>query len=163
MFLDVRATRTLKSLVRRVLGRSAEDRIPSIRADVHSEEAPHLSASPCVSERAQAEAWLAAFEAGHLHPPRDVHDPAAWDAYWKNHLSVGPMEQGCADMMSSDPELPRLLARRDTQQPITIELSFASFDDYWSPFLGGQGPAGAYAASLSAALVVRSSQSFAHD
>jgi SAM-dependent methyltransferase len=34
------------------------------------------------------------------------------------------------------------------EQPIAIELSFASFDDYWSPFLGGQGPAGAYAASL---------------
>lgn len=35
------------------------------------------------------------------------------------------------------------------EQPITIDLVFASFDDYWSPFLGGQGPAGAYAASLS--------------
>ncbi|MBP1778890.1 MAG: putative Methyltransferase type 11 [candidate division NC10 bacterium] len=34
------------------------------------------------------------------------------------------------------------------EQPIAIELSFVSFDDYWSPFLGGQGPAGAYAASL---------------
>jgi len=35
------------------------------------------------------------------------------------------------------------------EQPIAIELSFVSFDDYWLPFLGGQGPAGAYAASLS--------------
>lgn len=35
------------------------------------------------------------------------------------------------------------------EQPIAVDLSFASFDDYWSPFLGGQGPAGAYAASLS--------------
>lgn len=35
------------------------------------------------------------------------------------------------------------------EQPIAVELFFASFDDYWSPFLGGQGPAGAYAASLS--------------
>ena len=35
------------------------------------------------------------------------------------------------------------------EQAIVIELPFASFDDYWSPFLGGQGPAGAYAASLS--------------
>ena len=34
------------------------------------------------------------------------------------------------------------------EQPIAIELSFASFDDYWSPFLGGQGPAGAYVTSL---------------
>jgi SAM-dependent methyltransferase len=34
------------------------------------------------------------------------------------------------------------------EQPMAIELSFASFDDYWRPFLGGQGPAGAYAVSL---------------
>ncbi len=34
-------------------------------------------------------------------------------------------------------------------QPIVIDLSFSSFEDYWSPFLGGQGPAGAYVASLS--------------
>ncbi len=39
--------------------------------------------------------------------------------------------------------------QRVEELPITIELSFASFDDYWRPFLGGQGPAGAYAASLS--------------
>jgi SAM-dependent methyltransferase len=36
------------------------------------------------------------------------------------------------------------------EEPIEIELSFTSFDDYWSPFLGGQGPAGAYVRSLSA-------------
>ena len=39
--------------------------------------------------------------------------------------------------------------QRVEEAPITIESSFASFDDYWRPFLGGQGPAGAYAASLS--------------
>lgn len=33
-------------------------------------------------------------------------------------------------------------------QPIVIDLSFSSFDDYWRPFLGGQGPAGAYVGSL---------------
>jgi len=31
---------------------------------------------------------------------------------------------------------------------ITIPMSFASFDDYWSPFLEGEGPAGAYVATL---------------
>ena len=36
------------------------------------------------------------------------------------------------------------------EQPLTIQLSFASFEDYWSPFLGGQGPAGAYVARLTA-------------
>jgi hypothetical protein len=37
---------------------------------------------------------------------------------------------------------------RVEEQPLVIELAFESFDDYWRPFLGGQGPAGAYAASL---------------
>jgi SAM-dependent methyltransferase len=36
-----------------------------------------------------------------------------------------------------------------SEQPLTIPLSFSSFDDYWQPFLGGQGPAGAYVAMLS--------------
>jgi SAM-dependent methyltransferase len=34
------------------------------------------------------------------------------------------------------------------EQSITVNLSFTSFDDYWQPFLGGQGPAGAYVLSL---------------
>jgi SAM-dependent methyltransferase len=33
---------------------------------------------------------------------------------------------------------------------ITIQTTFANFDDFWSPFLGGQGPAASYVASLSA-------------
>ena len=32
--------------------------------------------------------------------------------------------------------------------PIDIATPFTSFDDYWHPFLGGQGPAPAYAMSL---------------
>ncbi|MET0592016.1 MAG: class I SAM-dependent methyltransferase, partial [Polyangiaceae bacterium] len=35
------------------------------------------------------------------------------------------------------------------QAPLTIATRFESFDDYWSPFLMGQGPAGAYVTSLS--------------
>jgi hypothetical protein len=35
-------------------------------------------------------------------------------------------------------------------QTLTIDVptTFKSFDDYWNPFLGGQGPAPAYAMSL---------------
>ncbi len=33
-------------------------------------------------------------------------------------------------------------------KPIDIPTRFASFDEYWQPFLGGQGPAPAYAMSL---------------
>ena len=32
--------------------------------------------------------------------------------------------------------------------PIEIEMRFVDFDDYWQPFLGGQGPAPAHAMSL---------------
>ena len=32
--------------------------------------------------------------------------------------------------------------------PIEIETAFRDFDDYWQPFLGGQGPAPAYAMAL---------------
>ena len=37
------------------------------------------------------------------------------------------------------------------EEGLTIETRFASFDEFWTPFLEKQGPAGAYAASLSAA------------
>jgi SAM-dependent methyltransferase len=39
------------------------------------------------------------------------------------------------------------------EQPLDIEMQFASFDDFWAPFLLGQGPAGAYVRSLDKARV----------
>jgi len=33
-------------------------------------------------------------------------------------------------------------------EPIGVETTFAGFDDYWAPFLGGPGPAPGYVASL---------------
>lgn len=36
-------------------------------------------------------------------------------------------------------------------EPLEIETRFSDFDDYWKPFLGGQGPAPTYALSLEAA------------
>jgi hypothetical protein len=35
------------------------------------------------------------------------------------------------------------------EEGLTIETRFASFADYWEPFLGKQGPAGAHVAALS--------------
>ena len=35
------------------------------------------------------------------------------------------------------------------EEPLVIPLTFSSFDDFWSPFQEGQGPAGALVASLS--------------
>jgi SAM-dependent methyltransferase/L-amino acid N-acyltransferase YncA len=37
------------------------------------------------------------------------------------------------------------------EEALTIETRFASFDDYWAPFLDRQGPAGVYTASLAPA------------
>ena len=37
------------------------------------------------------------------------------------------------------------------EEALTIETRFQSFDDFWTPFLEKQGPAGAYASSLPAA------------
>ena len=33
-------------------------------------------------------------------------------------------------------------------RPIDVPTTFRDFDDYWSPFLGGQGPAPSYVVSL---------------
>jgi hypothetical protein len=46
-------------------------------------------------------------------------------------------------------ELWRTSGLRDVdEQPLTIDMAFESFEDYWQPFLCGQGPAGAYVSSL---------------
>jgi hypothetical protein len=66
-------------------------------------------------DREQADAWLAAFEAGLLNPPRNVRDSRAWDEYWRRQIEVGAMDQGFADMMSSDAAFPGLLTRRGSQ------------------------------------------------
>lgn len=34
------------------------------------------------------------------------------------------------------------------EAPLAIDMTFTSFDNYWQPFLGGQGPAGGYVAAL---------------
>ncbi len=41
------------------------------------------------------------------------------------------------------------------EQPLDIEMRFDSFEDYWRPFLLGQGPAGAYASSLDSTTLQR--------
>jgi ubiquinone/menaquinone biosynthesis C-methylase UbiE len=73
---------------------------------------------------------------------------AFWDAADQVDPSVKPVE--------AQPSLDRdvidaLWREADLKdicfEPLTVEMPFSSFDDYWSPFLAGQGPAGAYAAA----------------
>jgi SAM-dependent methyltransferase len=46
-------------------------------------------------------------------------------------------------------EFRRAGLRESETAPIDVPTRFASFDDYWSPLLGGQGPAPAYVMALS--------------
>jgi len=72
-----------------------------------------------------------------------ANDPAA-DARDERHMPLCRHSQLSALWLSHG-----MLAVGE--RPLTIEQPFASFEDYWTPFLGGQGPAGAYVASLSPA------------
>ena len=103
---------SLGAWFRRVLGRSSAAPIPSSGGDTSSSSHTSVANSLSSLSKEQAEAWLAALEAGRLDPPRDPHDRGAWDEYWKNQLKVGALEQGFSDQMSSDTALPGLLAGR---------------------------------------------------
>jgi hypothetical protein len=121
-------TMTLGDLLRRAVGLPSKVRaaraegdqrprgVPTRKGkDVNSGPPDAGGAQLSVASREQAAAWLAALEAGRLNPPRDVRDPRAWDIYWSNHIEVGALDQGFADMMSSDAALPGLLTRRGSQ------------------------------------------------
>ena len=71
-------------------------------------------------------------------------DPVAYD------LDEGrqPRSRLCAPGPLA--ELFRAAGLRDVEvRPIDIDTHFRDFDDFWQPFLGGQGPAPNYVASLS--------------
>ena len=96
--------------------------------------------------------------------PNGVVAAAVWDygegmqmlrVFWDEAVALDPAIAARDERnmpLSRRGELGTLWRANGLQQveetPIAVELAFASFDDYWLPFLGGQGPAGAYAASL---------------
>ncbi len=68
-------------------------------------------------------------------------DPAAWE------LDEGRRFPICRP--DSLAELFTEAGLRDVEvRPLDVPTEFRDFDDYWSPFLGGQGPAPGYAVSL---------------
>ena len=75
-----------------------------------------------------------------------------WDEAIALDSAIVPRDERHMPLCKRD-ELATLWRANGLQQveerALVIELAFGSFDDYWLPFLGGQGPAGAYAASLS--------------
>lgn len=76
---------------------------------------------------------------------------AFWDEATALHPESAPRDEAHMPLCKQG-ELAALFREagleRVTEAPLTARLRFASFDDYWDPFLLGQGPAGAYVASL---------------
>ena len=75
-----------------------------------------------------------------------------WDAAVELAPDAAKLDEGARFPLCHPDALARLFAGAGLQDvevvPIDIPTPFASFDDYWQPFLGGQGPAPAYAMSL---------------
>ena len=74
-------------------------------------------------------------EAIALNPAMDARDERHMPLCRKGELAALWREHGLQDV---------------SEETLTIQTRFASFDDYWSPFLEKQGPAGEYVASLPA-------------
>jgi SAM-dependent methyltransferase len=76
-----------------------------------------------------------------------------WDVAAALDPSAADLDEGRRFPICSPDALSELFQQvglQDVQtRPIDVETRFQEFDDYWSPFLGGQGPAPGYVMSLS--------------
>ena len=76
-----------------------------------------------------------------------------WDAAVTLDPTAAPRHEGRMPLCRAS-ELGELWRATGLEQvregPIVIPMHFASFDDFWQPFLSGVGPSGSYAASLPA-------------
>ena len=76
-----------------------------------------------------------------------------WDAAVAVDPSASKLAEGLRFPICQPPALVALFSEaglRDVQtHTIDVPTAFRDFDDYWNPFLGGQGPAPGYAMSLS--------------
>lgn len=74
-----------------------------------------------------------------------------WNAAAELDPAAAPLDEGLRFPLCRPEALRELFARAGLSAQVTeidIPTPFAGFDDYWQPFLGGQGPAPAYAMSL---------------
>ena len=82
-----------------------------------------------------------------------------WDAAVELDPGAATMDEGVRFPVCRPEALETLFAGAGLQRvevkAIDIPTPFANFDDYWQPFLGGQGPAPAYAMSLDEAARTR--------
>jgi SAM-dependent methyltransferase len=77
-----------------------------------------------------------------------------WDAAVAQDPSARALDEGSRFPLCHAEPLGTLFERAGLDdvavRPVDVPTVFRDFDDYWSPFLGGQGPAPGYAMSLSA-------------
>lgn len=82
-----------------------------------------------------------------------------WDAAVDLDANAASLDEGPRFPLCRPDALAKLFTdaglKRVEVKPIDIPTRFAGFDDYWQPFLGGQGPAPAYAMSLDETARVR--------
>ena len=75
-----------------------------------------------------------------------------WDAAVELDPSAAKLDEGTRFPLCRPEALENLFADAGLKgvevKPIDIPTRFTSFDDYWQPFLGGQGPAPGYAMAL---------------
>ena len=77
--------------------------------------------------------------------------------FWEAALEVDPgaPAESTTLRFGREGELDELFAAAGLREIATgalnVEAAYESFDDFWQPFLGGAGPAGAFCASLDAA------------
>jgi len=82
-----------------------------------------------------------------------------WDAAVELDRDAAKLDEGVRFPLCRPEALEALFASSGMDEveaePIDIPTPFVNFDDYWRPFLGGQGPAPAYAMSLDETARVR--------
>jgi len=90
--------------------------------------------------------------------------------FWDTAAGLSPDAAAARDRLFSAPlALPDGLVRlfegaglaRVERASITVRMDYASFDDYWRPLCGGQGPVGAYLDRLAPALRARIAEAVA--
>jgi len=83
---------------------------------------------------------------------------------WDTAAGIDPNAAAVRDRLFSAPlalpeGLPSLFARAGITKvetaSLNVRMDYASFADYWEPLLGGQGPVGTYAVSLTAELRIK--------
>jgi SAM-dependent methyltransferase len=108
----------------------------------------------------------AAREMRRVTAPRGAVAAAVWDfrgglvyqrIFWDTAAGIDPGAQTARDKLFSTPlALPEGLIQlfeqagltRIERTSVTIRMDYASFEDYWQPLLGGQGPVGTYLVGL---------------